>query len=62
MTLHNKNLPKNPWEEFKDIEWKINSAATSKDTADIIAKYREEMMAVLKSNEAEWTEDETKLN
>ena len=62
MTLHNKDLPKNPWEKFKDIEKKINNATTSKNAADIIAKYREEMMTVLKTNEAEWPEDESKLN
>lgn len=52
MTLHNK-------EHFKDIEWKINGAWSR--LSDVIAKYRKEMIDVLKNNEAEWT-DETTLN
>ena len=60
MTIHDKNLPH--WDKFEDIEWKIDPAATNKDMADIIAKYREEMMDVLKSEEAEESEDENKLN
>lgn len=57
-----KTLPKNNWDKFTDIEWYINSATTSKNIADVIAKYREDMIAVLKQNEAEWTGDEGILN
>ena len=60
MTLHDKNLPKYSKEHFKDIEWKINRAGSR--LSDVIAKYRNEMIDVLKNNEAEWTNDETTLD
>lgn len=61
--LHNKSLSaNNPWENFQEIEWKINAAITNKEMADVIAKYREEMVSILKTNEAEETQDENTLN
>lgn len=60
MSLYGTDLRKNADEKFEDIEWKINAAA-SIGVADIIAKYREEMMDVLKSNEAENDEDQRTL-
>ena len=59
--LHNQHLTKNPWEQFQDIEGKINSWTNSEQLANIIAKYREEMMDVFKTNEAEWNNDEKDL-
>ena len=59
--LHDKNLAKNPWEKFQDIEWKINAKTTTTEIADVIAKYREEISTVLNANEAEWTWDESTL-
>ena len=57
--LQGQSLPKNAWEKFEDIKGKINTAWVN--LANVIAKYREEMMDVLKSYEAKWT-DETTLN
>ena len=58
--LHGQTLPKNTREKFEEIKVKINRAWIN--LANVIAKYREEMMGVLKSNEAEWAQDETTLN
>ena len=60
MPLHDKVLPNNAWEHFEDIEWKINGAGSR--LSDIIAKYRGEMVDILKWNEAENSDDETKLD
>lgn len=59
MSLYDKVLPNNKPEQFKDIEEKINKASNLPDT---IAKYREEIMEILKNNEAEELDDENTLN
>ncbi len=53
MALHDKKLPKNSGEDFQGIENKINKKP------DLIAKYREEIMNILKNNEAEETDKTT---
>lgn len=62
--LHTKTLHDDT-KQFQDIEWLIDGTTESKNIADIIAKYRQEMMDVLKSEEAETNDrndDETKLS
>ena len=60
--LHNKSLStNNPW-KFEDIEWKIDAAKSNTDIADVIARYREEIADVLKTEEAEDMQDENTLN
>ena len=61
MALHDKNLPKNSWDKFQDIESIIGPEVNHKKLADIIAKYREDITEVLKLNEAEWSNDENDL-
>ena len=60
MTLYDKHLPKNTGETFQEIEWKINTAGA--DLPNVIAKYRVEIMDILKSNEAIDVDDENTLN
>ncbi len=61
--LHNHSLSaKHPW-KFQDIEWKIDTEGTNTTKlANVIAKYRKEMIDVLKSGEAEEKDDEDTLN
>ena len=61
--LHNGNLStKHPWKTFQDIEWIIDSEGTNTiNLANAIAKYRKEMIDVLKSNEATEKHDEDVL-
>lgn len=57
--LNGKTLSKTSWEYFEEIEWKINTAWDR--LADVIAKYREGIMYVLKNNEAEGKDDQKTL-
>ena len=61
--LYNSNLStKHPWKTFQNIEWIINREGTDMTKlANVIAKYRKEMIDVLKSNEATETHDENVL-
>lgn len=62
--LHNQSLStKYPWKTFQDIEWIIDTEGTdTTKLANVIAKYRKEMVDVLKSGEAEDLDDENTLN